>query len=112
VCIREPCLVIQFGSISRPGCAVFRLIHVNDFANNEKTDLPYLSCLVDTLLGLPSVRVSSRVRVSVQLGHVRQHGVQDTGIGGRSRLHIHVDWAGIVGSLNSRHLESQRLYCI
>lgn len=117
---RDPCYRIFGSTVFHPvsllrsaACAICPLVSgscIHDFANRKTTDFPYLSCLVNTLLGLPSVSVSSGVRVSVELSHIGQHGVEDTGVGGRSRLHIHVDWAGVVDSLDSRHLESQRLY--
>lgn len=42
----------------------------------------YLSCILYRLLCLPSIRVSSTMRVAILIRKIRQHGVQNSRING------------------------------
>ena len=48
--------------------------------------------------------------VSIELSHVRQHGIQHTRVGWGGCLHIHVNRARVVDILDLRYLETKRLY--
>lgn len=50
--------------------------------------------LFDGLFGLPAVSVGAGVRVAVQSGHEREHGIEHSRVHGRSSLGIEIDGSG------------------
>lgn len=62
-----------------------------DVTPGRRHAIAYLPRLLDCLLGLPSVSVRPRVRVSVLVGQVGQHGIEYPRIDWRRRLHVEVD---------------------